>query len=274
MLKKRLQAHSLPLWWIALVLRAADPAARMPVVTGLEVFSGNANLGKGFAQCVGPTLTFEVLDNIEEDCMHETGIVKLLTYVLSIMIEGWCWLGTPCSSWIILSRSFTQRSIVQPSGPTTWKSRKQHDYVKKHNDIATISALVYKTCVILGIAVAVEQPRSSLLWRFPPVKEALEMAPLHTIPFFMSSFGHTSQKPLIVKGSGAYLDVVREVAVRRPKTEATQELVKYQGARFTGCRAALTESSSYRRAFGFAVALAFVGKNADEILHMLHASNL
>ena len=204
-LEPRLRASSLPAWWICWVIEAATRAAGLAVVCGLEVFSGTGNLSTAFAGMVGPVLTLELLDDSTCNILHVNGLRKLLIKLMRVMRCGWLWLGTPCKSWVALSRSFSRRSMLIPEGPpASATSARQRLYLDEHNGIAQLTALLFETACLLSIHPVIEQPQSSLLFHYKPVESVLNKFEAMHIAFQMAAFGGSSPKPLIIRGVGRF----------------------------------------------------------------------
>ena len=130
---------------------------------GMEIFAGQQQLSKACQQLHGARAwaTFENLDNEKEDVLQNDGLSLLLSRMLAITAGGLVWLGTPCKSWIALSRSFTRRSVELPDGPdclASLCSPRQHAYLLEHNSIAEVSALIMETAYRLSLQCALEQP--------------------------------------------------------------------------------------------------------------------
>ena len=265
----RLRSAGLPGWWVALMLEASAVALGQSVVTGLEIFSGVGNLSSGFRSLVGPVLTFEILQNPSHDILDTYGMKELLVMVLRIMQGGWLWLGTPCKSWVVLSRAFTRRTVMAPQGPPPGStSRRQRQYLDEHNTIALITSYLMISAAAMGIFPILEQPQSSLLFRYPPIAKALLQCKCHHVAVRIAAFGGSSPKPLILKGSGVFMKTFEEVyhlRKGRPSASASGRLAVHTKGGFTGKKDMLTESSSYTRAFGLAMAWSFLGLSADDI---------
>ena len=74
----------------------------------------------------------------------------MLSMLLSACQHGFLWFGTMCKSWVVMSRSFTQRSLLQPQGPAGGTER-QRSYLDEHNTIAVISAMCIRISAALNI---------------------------------------------------------------------------------------------------------------------------
>ena len=107
----------LPAWWISFCIEASLRAAACPVTVSLEVCSGIGNLSKNIASMNGRAATFEINDSWKGDLLRVSGVKLLLVKLLCICQNGLLWLGVPCSSWITISRGYTQRALWRISGP-------------------------------------------------------------------------------------------------------------------------------------------------------------
>ena len=84
----------------------------------------------------------------------------------------------------------------------------------------------------------------------------------------MSAFGGSSPKPLILKGCGSFMNTFEQVYKLRKKqsmASASGRLTEHTAGGFTGKKDMLTESSSYTRAFGLAMAWSFLGLPPEQI---------
>ena len=186
----------LPLWWVAVLLGACAAAQDMPVLAGLEIFAGQGQLSKACRDIVGPWSEYEMLKDPQQNIETKHGLHLVAANLLCVTAGGLVWMGTPCKSWVCLSRAWTQRSKDMPMGPVPAVCRrKQAAYLAKHNKIAEINALIALSAQALGIKWVVEQPLSSLLFHFPPMRSAISRCNAETVSFRMSALGSDSPKP-------------------------------------------------------------------------------
>ena len=85
-------------------------------------------------------------------------------------------------------------------------------YLTEHNALADITGCLVRLAVALELTYSVEQPRSSLLWSYPPVLQALAGSDAINVPFFMSAFQGESPKPLSLRGNAPWLKFMKAVA--------------------------------------------------------------
>lgn len=180
-------------------------------------------------------------------------------------------MGTPCQSWVVLSRSWTQRTLQQPEGPSIFRSQRQREYLERHNALGELTALIILTATALSIAYTIEQPASSLLFSYRAVKNALELTKATRVSMWMARLAGESPKPLILHGTGSFLDTFQDVNDRRKQCGkgANRRLTHKVNGQFTGQAHALKASSGYTRCMGVAVALSYVGLSSSQVLKEL-----
>ena len=138
-----------------------------------------------------------------------------------------------------------------------------------------ISSLILLSAFKLGIYFCLEQPISSLLFKFGPMKAALRETKASSFHFEIASFCGESPKPLRAFGTASFLKVFIEVAQRRrkPRTTVGKRLTtRSSGGGYTGRVVELKRSSAYTHCMGVAAALAVKGLTADKIIGALIAN--
>ena len=270
--RKALSLHGLPPTWIALTLHALSSIPQSAVgLAGAEIFAGEAKLSAGLSKFNGLVATFDLKDGPEQDILTLDGVVLILQYILCTVVEGLLWLGTPCCSWVILSRSSTRRSALLPGGPADCT-----DFVATHNCIAELCSLLARTAYACRVYFIFEQPQSSLLYKYRPVQETLSHCGAVTCHVWMGAFDGETPKPLVLKSTAPWLGSVFQIVCSElhkamPRKARTVHLCKSQltangTKRFTGVKNALRSSAAYTAAFGEAIGLAHRGHDATHIL--------
>eukprot|EP00973_Karenia_brevis_P089021 12346149-Karenia_brevis.AAC.1 len=173
-LASKLHVTTLPAWWVTLVLACATLAAQQTILHGVEFFSGEGELTAAFCLLVGPFACYDIKHGRLHDILEDDGLRSAVVLLLRVASGGYVHFGTPCKSWVTLSRSWTQRSLLRPAGPPASKLKPaQAKYLESHNRIATYTAYLIKTARALGIEFTIEQPTSSLLFSFKDISLAL-----------------------------------------------------------------------------------------------------
>ena len=272
----KLRAAVLPAWWISLILACSEAAASLPLLAGVEYFSGEAELSKACESMIGPWGRYDIKHGTDFDASTAAGQQRAIIMLLRVARRGYVHFGTPCKSWVALSRSFTKRSGYMPSGPPQGRcSTRQWQYLSLHNKLALITSYLIKTAVALHHVYTVEQPVSSLLFHYEPMVHALLSST--AISVSMSAFQGDSPKPLKIVGNTPWLSTMRHVFLLRkahaPAT--TKRLTKRSaGGHFTGKQSDLTGSSAYTASLGACIALCALGGPAEEIARELEHRGL
>ena len=119
-------------------------------------------------------------------------------------------IAIPCNSWIWLSRGRHKRTNFAPNG----RLGQQSDWVLRNNDLATVVSFIMKTCAAFWIFVLVENPKTSIVWSFAPIREALLAINATRICISMGSFHGDTQKHLIIHGTPTWLGDLEWVSKR------------------------------------------------------------
>ena len=142
----------------------------------------------------------------------------------------------------------------------------------RHNKLASLTADLFRLGWALGLRCCIEQPASSLLFRFGPIAQVLKDSCAKSVAVRMSSFCGDSCKPLVLKGIGDWLLELHKVARVRNRhvpTQSKRPLAHNCAKGYTGIPRALAASSSYTACFGFAIACALADQSASQIAHEL-----
>ena len=276
-----LSLHGLPRWWIAMTLYALHKLpSKAAGLDGAEIFAGKHQLSSGLMKHNGLVATFELEDGPEQNILSIDGVILVLQYILCIKVGGLLWMGTPCCSWVMLSRSSTGRSALRPGGPKRFPT----DFVKRHNSIAEICALLARTAYSCSVYFVFEQPQSSLLYTYPPMQEMLRYCQAVSCHLWMGAFGGESAKPLMLKGTAPWLQSTFPAVCHalwhgrakssNSKLQLANMKINASGKRqFNGNPKALKASSAYTMSFGEAVGMAQKGHDASYIISHVRKIN-
>ena len=147
--------------------------------------------------------------------------------------------GPPCSSWVWISRSKSKRSKANPAGDG------DAHFVSEGNKIADVLAIALRFLTRRSVFWLVEQPQSSLLFDYAPIKEALAEQTVFSIAIKQGLFGSSSAKPTRLVGTVPWLLELKATERVQPKPTTWVSLAKRQGKRVTGRKALLEKSSAY-----------------------------
>ena len=142
-------------------------AVEAPSVLCVEYFAGVGAIAQGFVDAGFAALTYDKFHlepddaDAQQDLNNRSGWMTALCCVMNLDPGGLCWLGTVCSSWVVVSRGSTGRS------PAFVLGDQRHFTVQQANIMAIRSALLCMICYVRGIAFILEQPSSSLMLDLP-----------------------------------------------------------------------------------------------------------
>ncbi len=217
---------------------------------GVEIFAGKKELTRGCAKYGVTFATIEVEDDSDQDLLTELGLRKTISFICHCKEHGCVWLGVPCSSWVFIGRRNAGRYSWHPRGHST------SQYTARHNALAEIAINLALLAFSLGVYYVIEQPSSSVLWRWDPVVEMLR----HTRPLKafleLGNFGASSKKALILRGTAPWLAQLEAAGKRRQhRIEQPESLVvtthsKHGIRRVTGKRKRVKASQAYPPDFG------------------------
>lgn len=234
---------------LAFLAAAANPSATLGAVSA---FDGCGSLSRALNDHGIAASGYDMAnDNIYENCLTLEGVQFFLMMLVRVAAGGVVWLGPPCCSWIWLTRSKSKRTGDHPEGNIEDK------WVQQHNCIAEFVAKVIVTCHQRGIYWVIEQPLSSVLFRFGPIAEAIASTGGRSVSVRLGDFGAETTKPLRLVGTAPWLDGLPAVGEKLRSTRGglpMQTLAVRQNHAVTGKRGILTESSAYPTCFAVQIA--------------------
>lgn len=136
-----------------------------------EVFCGCGSL---FAALVSHGLTAFFLDislNPEHDILSDAGVILLIRMLASVVVGGVVWWGIPCQTWVWMARGHTLRSAACVRGDT------RRVDVRDANRIVQRCVSLLEFLVLRGVYYIIEQPSTSLVWRYLPMRRHLRKRP-------------------------------------------------------------------------------------------------
>jgi len=240
-------------------------AAQGKDLYGLEIFAGEKAVANGLGRVGLVCATLELLDG--QDVAKPSGQRFAIRCLCRCHPCSLVWLGTPCSSWVFLGRSNAGRYTWFPAGD------QNKEYTRTHNLLADISIDLSWLAFCLGLHVVIEQPLSSILFQYEPMKALLSKTQMQRTVVQLGNFGAASMKTLQLFGTVPWLAELRQENMRRQhahrhcdnptgaRKRASQEShleqkLTYETTdrlgrvRVTGKKLALKESSAYPPEFG------------------------
>lgn len=226
---------------------ALEPAAcDLQVV---ELFAGTYNLCKSCNARGFVAMPFDKRIRAEENILDHYGFQLALQYTLRLQEGGLLWAGVECSTWVFMSRATFLRSAKCPQGDTG------NYHVRLANTMAERTALLCHIAAARGCKIVIENPLSSLLWKYEPMATLVQRLGLQRTLAHLGSYGAPTAKPVLLYSNWP---AAQKLKTERPvfSGEETVSLVKRnKDGSVTGLRNELKESQEYPAGFTDAVAM-------------------
>lgn len=164
--------------------------------------------------------------------------------------------ATVCSSWVIINRGTSRRSVANPLG------RQELPYIQRANIMASRSALLALLCMCLGLDWIIEQPASSLLFEHPRLRQIFDLASsggtrvVQRASTWMGCFGAPTPKPTILVGTPVWLPSLARKFVRnkfQKRHNKHMDIVTYKvvkGRKFFTGGSKLKKTQEYPLGYG------------------------
>ena len=178
-----------------------------------------------------------------QDLLLQQGFRTALAKVLRVKEHGTVWGAPWCGPWTFINRSGTGRSRNNPAGDPTVER------VAYSNKLTTLLVMLFLVAWARSVNIIMEQPCSSLMRFYSPMKEFLETCMTFSQSTYLGAFGAPSVKPIMLFGSS---DGIKALARSRPT--GLLKLTRKENGRVNGDATALRASQAYPRGFGTAVA--------------------
>lgn len=153
-----------------------------------EDFAGKHALSTTLFQMGFPVLARDWLFSKHLDVESGVGFMSALQGLRSLAVGGLCWLAVPCSSWVFMSRGTTGRSRL------TVRGRRRYQKVRSANRIARRTCYLVTYLEAKGCYWALENPSSSILWLYPPMRRLLDREGTYMLTVPLGLYGASSQK--------------------------------------------------------------------------------
>ena len=165
-----------------------------------EIFSGTAGLSAAFDRadwtCAPP---LDIMFDSSYNLMDPSFVCIVLGLILEKRFKL-IHLGPPCSSFSMAVNRFpmhAMRSWLCPDGLSSLSSV-QSDKVALGNALARVAIFIATAQLSVGMHFCLEQPESSLMWRFTPMAEFILAKSLLLFTFHACAFGAPWKKPTTI----------------------------------------------------------------------------
>ena len=254
-------AFELPMAFLTCLaaLRMKIPADCLGSLMVVEYFAGVAAIARAFQAIEVPAMPYDIKYHPQyDDLCDSKGFMKSLLGLLHLpqKSSAFAWFATVCGTWVIVSRSSTQRSPEEPLG------QQAHFCVTNANTMVARCALMMAYCMIVGIGWALEQPSSSLMPCHPALSHCFDVARSIGIMIFetktyMGLFGNPRPKETIFWSNRFWITALERTmkghSQKFESCEAAGICTKDASGGFTG-GPKLKETEAYPDAFGVEVA--------------------
>lgn len=234
----------------AMPLLLAAQSAVGPALHSVELFAGKKAISR-WTHSMG--FRTEVLDKTYSkdaamDITTPHGFQHALGLASRLVQGATAWAAPVCSSWVWVSRSSTGRSAARPAGKTSCPSVQEGNLMVKQ----TVAVLL--VAFLRGAFVYVEQPCSSLMSLYEPMKSFIILIARQRCRVTLGAYGADSAKPIYIYTNDSNVDRFQKAV---PKgTEFKQLCYKDASGSITGIKGVLKASQAYPEDFGKAVAAA------------------
>ena len=225
--------------WVAELKPMAGKMGRLDVVDG---YAGCENVTSA-CRCRG--LACEpydlLIDKQEMDITTAAGQKRFILMHLRAVAGALSTGGPPCKYWIWLTKVNHARTMVNPTGDPSLPFTQEGNV---YGDVVANSILLFKQ---LGIHFLYESPGTSVLFEYPPVKDALEAVGATQIRLNMGWVGARTRKPTLLVSDCLWLKDLQQFSALRPFVSNMdgRQLTSRQGNRVNGVHALLTESAEW-----------------------------
>lgn len=266
------------IWPILLAYHLLNLEQNAFPVSFAEAFAGDHAWSRGMQFMGFEGRTFDMRFTPAHNFMKPVGFVALVATVMAMHKGAVLWLGTPCSTWVWMSRHSTGRGETILGNCTS-------AYIRAQN------ALIGRVCYILVLAMKrgvywiIEQPQSSIMWKHPMMARVLQRfeALITTVTADMGAWSLETLKPSVLKGTAPYLHQLARRAsgfdrnilkYRINKITTATQYIDASGKKRCAGTADLKATQSYSLNFGAAHALAYCRTCLDEVKTALPGNTL
>ena len=236
--------QAMPDMLVDVLLRMEDYITEngIPTLAAADIFSGRGHLTAAFESFGMRPETYDVATGGgAHDILTDQGLGNALFLIARVEPGGLVWFGPPCSSWVWISRRHSRRSRDDVAGD------RSSAWVNKANMVAQRVSELARVCAARHVRYVIEQPRSSLLFLYPQVAEALRGTRADRVSLELGRAGSPTPKPIILVGTARWLRTVASQVRRRPMVTSGRTLATVRPGSVDGNRAALAASAAYPR---------------------------
>ena len=143
-------------------------------------------------------------DDIFNDLTTSAGFGVALALVLRIAKHGVLWAAPVCRSWSWMCRSGSKRTELMPGGNSSSTAN-----VEQGNRQARNLTLLFLVAWVRNVNLFLEQPLTSVMKYYTPMKEFLECCMPYSAVSYMQSWGGETSKPLKIWSTTHHVQQLR-----------------------------------------------------------------
>ena len=217
-----------------------------PLKDFCEVFAGVGHLTRELLRAGFSGTAYDCEFSAAHDLLQSAGVRLVLDALGCVKRRGLLWLGTPCSSFVVLCRAQSLRTAAN-----SWHGDEHRPFVACGNALGELSSLLFFLAYCLSVWVVLEQPHSSCLPQMPSMSGVLRFSQAFKCTTYMGQFGGASMKQLQLWSTWPKI-----VGLERPRPDCGggDQLVVRDGHSFTGNKQLLEQSQIYTPCFGRSLA--------------------
>ncbi len=179
----------------------------------LDLFSGNGGVSAAFRSASYTAEEYDIGRDRHCDITAWTGFRRALELLVSVKPRGLVVAAPPCSLFTFLSSSYHRRTVERPEGDETKES------VRTANLVVRNLVLLLYLATERNVHWIVEQPSSSRVWIYWPMRECLEHCSAQRCWTTLGSYGHDLPKATVLWGTLPTLALLSR-RTKRPRSSA------------------------------------------------------
>ena len=184
----------------------------------VEFMSGKAEItrahGQMGARCIGFDKSYSDWSGCDINTV--TRFDRAMGFALRIKSHGSIWAAPVCSSWVWIARSGSGRSARSPGGDT------RINRVRSGNMMVERLVLIFLVCWTRGVHLFLENPLSTIIHHFSPLKGLLTCLMPFQQTVYMSPYGSDVSKPFLIWSSCKAVLLLWKKPIKVSKSLATR----------------------------------------------------
>ena len=150
----------------------------------LEVLAGRGEVSKALVLQSFQVASIDALDgSAESNILSFRGFCNILRLLLRVRVGGLLWLAPPCATWIYISSSWHRRCPEN-----RYRGNRRWLDIRESNSMAVLVAALISLATFRQVSLILEQPSSSTLFQYGPVRQALRAARAGSLVTYLRSF--------------------------------------------------------------------------------------